>query len=212
MHFDLSVYFILDPSVCRFRSVTKVAREAVRGGVTMLQLRNKVDPLDMVDEQARALMGVLEGTGVPLIINDHVELACKVGADGVHVGQGDRDVASAREMMGEDKIVGLTAFNQMHYDAIDVDKVDYVGTGPIYPTMTKPDKPVMGLDGFAELVQVAPVPVIGIGGINAENSSDVIRAGAQGVAMMRAISMADDIEGAAKSIVEAVALGRCDAT
>lgn len=204
MKFDLCVYFVLDPSVCKLRDVSKVAADAARGGVTMIQLRNKTDPLDLIEEQARGIMRVLKGTNIPLIINDHIELAAKIGADGVHVGQGDRDVRTAREMIGPDKILGVTAFTREQYAAIDSSIVDYVGTGPVFPTKTKPDKPVLGINGFTTLIKHAPVPVVGIGGITSEKAHAVINAGANGVAMMRAISEADNVELAAYNFLQQV--------
>lgn len=204
MDFDLSVYFIVDQSVCRMRAPEHVAAAAVRGGVSMVQLRNKVDPLDVIEEQARGLQRVLKGTGVALIINDHVELAVKVDADGVHVGQDDRDPGAAREMIGAGKILGVTAYTRAQYEEIDPSVVDYVGTGPVYPTKTKPDKPILGVGGFADLIKYAPVPVVGIGGIAPENARAVVEAGADGVAMMRGISEAEDVEYAAREFVEAV--------
>ena len=199
--FDLSVYFVADPSVCAGRDLAHVVREAVRGGVTMVQLRNKVDSIDTVEHQARAVQDILAGSGVPLIINDYVALAAKIGADGVHIGQDDVSAEHAREMIGESAILGVTAFTRDHYNAIAEGVVDYVGTGPFNATLTKPDKPVLGAEGFSKLVAHAPVPVVGIGGITPENAADVMCAGADGVAMMRSISEADDIIAAAREFV-----------
>lgn len=204
MNFDLSVYFIADQSVCKLRSITQVVADAVKGGATMIQLRNKTDPLDLVEEEARGIMRVLSGTGIPFIINDHVEIAIKVNADGVHIGQGDRPPHIAREKLGPDKILGLTAFTREQYSVIDTSIVNYVGTGPVYKTKTKPDKPVLSLEGFGELIKDAPVPVVGIGGITVENANEVIKAGANGVAMMRGISEASDVEAAARNFLNEV--------
>ena len=139
---------------------------------------------------------------VPLLVNDYVDIAFAVGADGVHVGQGDSDVAEARARLGEDAIVGLTAFTEEQITAVDPAVVDYIGTGPVYPTQTDKGKPVLGGDGFSALVQLSPVPVVGIGGITPENASRVLDAGAAGVAMMRSVSAADDIAAAVKAFQE----------
>lgn len=202
--FDLSVYLVADPSVCGGRAVEDIVALAVRGGVTMVQLRNKIDPLDVVEEQARAVQDVLKGTGVPFILNDHVELAAKINADGVHIGQEDMGALHARAMIGDNKILGLTAFSRAHYDGVDPRIIDYVGTGPFFATQTKPDKPVLGAEGFAEIIKYAPVPVVGIGGITPENAGQVIRCGARGVAMMRSVSAAQDVEGAACQFVKII--------
>ena len=203
-NFDLSVYFIADSSVCDGRAVEDVVAAALRGGATMVQLRNKDCSRDIVIDEAKRIQGVLADSDVPLIINDYVELAAEIGADGVHIGQDDMSIRDARNIMGDNAILGLTAFTRGHYDKIDADIIDYVGTGPCYSTLTKPDKPVLGVSGLMQLVNNAPVPVVGIGGITPENTADVISAGAKGVAMMRAISDAIDPEAAAREFVKSV--------
>ncbi len=196
--FNPSVYFIADPFVCGGRAIQAIVRAAVCGGVSMVQLRNKSGSLAEIESQALALKEILAESATPFIINDHAELAAKIGADGVHIGQGDMSAAQARKIIGEDKILGLTAFTKDHYDAIDAGIVDYVGTGPCYPTLTKPDKDVLGVEGFAKLAKDSPVPVVGIGGITPDNAPFIVKAGASGVAMMRSVSMADDPEIAAR--------------
>lgn len=203
-NFDLSIYFIADSSVCAGRAVEDVVTAAVKGGATMVQLRNKMCTRDIVADEARRVQRVLADSDVAFIINDHVELAVEIGADGVHIGQEDMSVKEARSIIGTDAILGLTAFTRTHYDALDPDMIDYVGTGPFYATLTKPDKPVLGADGFAQLVKSSSVPVVGIGGITSDNAGDVITAGAQGVAMMRAVSEANDPQAAARHFVKAV--------
>lgn len=203
-NFDLSIYFIADSSVCAGRAIEDVVAAAVRGGATMVQLRNKVCSHDIVADEARLVQSILADSNVSFIINDHVELAADIGADGVHIGQEDMSAKEARNIIGTDAILGLTAFTRTHYDALDPEIIDYVGTGPFHATLTKPDKPVLGADGFAALAKTSPVPVVGIGGVTPENSGDVIAAGAQGVAMMRAVSEAADPEAAARHFVKAV--------
>jgi len=151
--FDLSVYFICDPSLCGGRDFVEVALAAVRGGATMVQLRDKSD-----DVLAHATRLKAAGLAVPLLINDHVEVARAVDADGVHLGQGDMDVTAAREVLGADKIIGLTAFTAAHMAAVDPNVVDYVGTGPFFETLTDKGKPVLGAAGFAAVAALAPVP------------------------------------------------------
>ncbi|MGH1457042.1 MAG: thiamine phosphate synthase [Alphaproteobacteria bacterium] len=202
--FDLSVYFVVDPSVCNGREVESVVAAAARGGVTMVQLRNKTDPIDVVERQARVTQDILADSGIPFILNDHVELAAMIGADGVHIGQEDMSAKNARDIIGESAILGVTAYTEAHYAAIDSSVVDYVGTGPFYATKTKPDKAVLGAEGFKNLVYGVPIPVVGIGGVTAENAASVIVAGASGVAMMRSLSEADDVEAVAREFVEKV--------
>ncbi len=206
--FDLSVYFVADPSVCGGRRIEDVVEAAVRGGVTMVQLRNKIDSADIILEQARSIQGILADSNISFLMNDHVEIAAKINAGGVHIGQGDIDAGQARSIIGEGKILGLTAYTRTHYALIDPDVIDYVGTGPFYSTLTKPDKAVLGADGFKVLSESVSVPVVGIGGITPDNAVDVICAGAAGVAMMRSVSEADDPSVAVSNFVSAVAQAR----
>lgn len=207
-NFDLSIYFIADSSVCAGRAVEDVVAAAVKGGATMVQLRNKICTREIVADEARRVQRILADSGVAFIINDHVELAAEIGADGVHIGQEDMSAKEARSIIGADAILGLTAFTRTHYDALDPDIINYVGTGPFHATLTKPDKPVLGADGFTQLAKTSPVPVVGIGGITPDNAGDVIAAGAQGIAMMRAVSEAADPAAAARYFVRAVEAAR----
>jgi len=195
---DLSVYFVADPSCCAGRDIIDVVMVAVRGGVSMVQYRNKSDPMPDILAEAAMLQEWLPPE-VPLIINDHVDVALAVGASGVHLGQGDGSPEEAREKLGEEAIIGQTAFKEAHMNAIDPEVLDYVGTGPFYKTQTDKGKQVLGADAFAKLVELSPVPVVGIGGITPNNAAAVLNAGAQGLAMMRSISEAEDIEKAARA-------------
>ncbi len=201
---DLSVYFVADPSCCAGRDVTGVVMDAVRGGVTMVQYRNKSGNMPEVHAQSALLSELLKAEGIPFLINDHIDVAFAVEADGVHLGQGDASPQEARDKLGPNALIGQTAFTAEHMATIDPMIVDYVGTGPFYPTQTDKGKPVMGAEAFAAMVKLSPVPVVGIGGITAGNALAVIDAGAHGVAMMRAISEADDVTAAAKAFVKVV--------
>ncbi|MGQ0527955.1 MAG: thiamine phosphate synthase [Alphaproteobacteria bacterium] len=200
--FDLSVYFIADPQVCAGRDLLSVVTSAAEGGVTMVQLRNKIDAREVVLKQARALYAILKPLNIPLIINDHVEIGA--GFDGVHLGQGDASPEAARKILGPDKIIGVTAFEENHFEAINPDIVDYAGTGPFYETLTKPGKPVLGAENFKKLIRLSRVPVVGIGGITPDNAAEIIKAGASGVAMMRGISESADPFQAARAFVNTV--------
>lgn len=196
--FNLSVYFIADPSVCLGRDVADVVRMAASGGVTMVQLRDKSSDIKIIETRARIIQKILKPLNIPFIINDHVELAAAIGADGVHIGQDDISPKDARKIIGDDAILGLTAFTPDHFANLDPAIVDYAGTGPFYGTLTKPDKPVLGAENFARLMKLSPVPVVGIGGITPEKARVVLDAGAQGVAMMRSVSEAADPRAAAR--------------
>lgn len=200
-NFDLSVYFVADPHACAGRDIAQVVMDAVKGGVSMVQLRNKVDAKPIIAAQAAMLAELLKPHGVPFLVNDHVDIARDVEADGAHIGQGDISPEQARKILGEDKILGLTAFSQDHITAVNPDLVDYIGTGPFYPTKTDKGKPVLGAEKFSALIALSPVPVVGIGGITPDNASEVMAAGANGVAMMRSISEADNPAEAARQFV-----------
>lgn len=204
MPFDLSVYFVADPSCCAGRPVEAVVLAALKGGVTLLQLRNKHSPRDEVFEQALRLGALADDFGVPLLINDYPDIAFETKVAGVHLGQGDNNPAQARALLGAGAVIGLTAFRPEHFSALARGVVDYTGTGPIYPTQTDKGKPVLGPEGFSLMISNAPVPVVGIGGITVDNAGAVIRAGAKGVAVMRAISEAPDPEEAARALAAEV--------
>lgn len=194
-NFNPSLYFIADPECCGGRDIVDVVGAAVAAGVTMVQYRNKRDALNDVIAEAVLLKDWMP-EGVPLLINDYVQVAHEMGADGVHIGQGDAACEDARALLGDDAIIGVTAFTPQHMAAIAPDVVDYVGTGPFYPTQTDKGKPVLGASRFAEIAALSPVPVVGIGGITADNAEAVRDAGAAGIAVMRAIGEAADIEAA----------------
>lgn len=199
---DMSVYFIADPDVMGGRDIVDVTRRAIDGGVTMVQLRDKSGDMPRMVQFAKRLRVVTQNHGIPFLINDRVDVALVVGADGVHLGQGDLPPREARKTLGPHAIIGWTAYTDDHMQAVDPDVVDYVGTGPFYATLTKPDKPVLGPEKFADLVRQSPVPVVGIGGITADNANAVFKAGADGVAMMRGISEAEDPVRAAREFVQ----------
>ena len=143
-------------------------------------------------DTAVELKAVLAPFGVPLIINDHVDVALAVDADGVHVGQDDLTVAETRRLIGPNKILGLSVSNAAELAVVPAG-VDYLGIGPVYPTGTKPDAAAAtGVDVFGELVAVAGLPVVAIGGINAGNLAPLFAAGTQGVAVVSAICGQDD--------------------
>jgi thiamine-phosphate pyrophosphorylase len=199
--FDLSLYLVIGPDATAGRDVTSVALAAVRGGATMVQLRYKTGMSEIL-QSAREVIEVLRPTGVPVIINDRVDLARALGAQGVHVGQHDTSPAEARRALGEDAIVGLSITDGAQLSGVDPDVVDYLGVGPIFPTGSKPDATVpLGLEALARIAGAVRLPVAAIGGITEENAADVIRAGADGLAVISAICAADDPEDAARALV-----------
>lgn len=203
--FDLSLYLVLDPDLCRSHSMVDTARAAVAGGATMVQLRDKAAGTAGLVAAGRALKAALAGTGVPLIVNDNVDAALAVDADGLHVGQDDLDAHAARRRIGPDRILGLSAEAEAAVLAVDAGLVDYLGIGPVFSTPTKPDhKPPIGLDGLARLVAISPVPVVAIGGLKAAHVPSVLGGGAHGLAVVSAICGQPDPEAAARGLAVAV--------
>jgi len=165
---------------------------AVEGGVTAVQLRCKDYPARAFVEEARALIAELRPLGIPLIVNDRVDVALAAGADGVHVGQDDLAAADVRRMVGDDLLVGLSVTNLAEAFALDPAIVDYAGVGPVFATPTKPDAaPPLGIAGTHAVCNVLTVPAVAIGGIGPTNAAEVLTTGVAGVAVISAICGAD---------------------
>ena len=157
--FDLSLYLVLDPGLCARIGMVETARRAVAGGATMVQLRDKDATTGRMIATGRALKSALSGTGARLIVNDDVEAALEIGADGVHIGQSDRSAVEARRLLGPRPILGLTVETPELASLVDPAVVDYIGAGPVFATPTKPDhKQPVGFEGLAAQVAASPVP------------------------------------------------------
>lgn len=202
---------IFSASVCRLclvtdrnlaigRDLATLVRAAVKGGVTMVQLREKTASTRSFLEQALALKAALADSGVPLLINDRVDIALAVDADGVHVGQSDMPVGEVRRLIGPGKIIGLSITNADQMARPDAAMADYLGIGPIFQQATKADAAQpLGIGGFARLRALAPGrPVMAIGGVKAQHAPALRAAGADGLAVVSAIMAAGDAEAAAK--------------
>ncbi|MDQ7029287.1 MAG: thiamine phosphate synthase [Ardenticatenia bacterium] len=206
---DLSVYVITSAALASPRSVLGVVRAALRGGATVVQLREKKTSTQRLIELGQALLQVTRPAGVPLIVNDRVDVALAVNADGVHVGQEDMPAALARRLIGPDKILGVSAETVEQALMAQRDGADYLGVGDVYGTTTKPDAgPPIGLEGLRRVAQAVHIPVVGIGGITPDNAADVVAHGAEGVAVISAVFGAPDPEEAVRRLREAVAQGR----
>ncbi len=200
---DLGVYLVTDPEMTAQRGLAATVREAVAGGVSMVQLRDKHASDAALIEIARALKRVLAGTGVPLIINDRLAVAQLVGAEGVHLGQDDIAPELARARLGPRAIIGLSVSTRAEIARVDPTFVDYAGLGPIFATSTKRDAgKALGDARFAALRKHIPVPVVAIGGVTLDNASRAFAAGADGVAVVGAICAAADPQAAARRLAE----------
>jgi len=207
--FDLSVYLVTDTRLSGPRGVAEVAAAAARGGVSFVQLRDPDATTRSLIAAAGALQAVLAPHGIPLVINDRVDVALAVEADGVHLGDRDMPAATARRLLGPGRIVGVTVHDAAEARVVDPEIADYAGIGPVFTTTTKAGaRPAIGVDGFRDLRRLVPLPTVGIGGIDAARTAGVIAAGADGVAVVSAICAAADPEAAARAIAAAVAEGR----
>ncbi|MBW2410333.1 MAG: thiamine phosphate synthase [Deltaproteobacteria bacterium] len=198
---DYSLYLVTDRGLARGRSTLDIVKAAVRGGVTCVQLREKdCSTLEFI-EQASGIKDFLSDRGIPLIINDRLDVAQAVKADGIHLGQTDMPLDMARAIVEDSMIIGISA--ESLEDAIEAEKggADYLGVSPIYATPTKTDTaPPLGLEGLRQIRAAVKIPLVGIGGLNRENAAEVIGNGADGVAVVSAIVAAGDPETAAAEL------------
>ncbi|GGM13134.1 thiamine-phosphate synthase [Pseudooceanicola nanhaiensis] len=198
---DLSLYLVLDPGLCAGVGMVETARAAVAGGATVVQLRDKTADTARRVETGLALKAVLPGTGAALIVNDDVEAAVAIGADGLHIGQGDMAVAEARARIGAGMVLGLSVETPALAAAVDPGLVDYIGAGPVFATPSKLDhKAPVGVEGLAAQVAASPVPAVAIGGLKAQHVGAVLRTGARGLAVVSAICGQPDPEAAARAL------------
>ena len=215
--FDLTLYLVVGSDVTQGRPLDEVVAAAVRGGATLVQLREKALGDAELVEAARALKTRLAPLGVPLIVNDRVEAAQAAGADGVHLGQGDLDAVRARAILGPDALIGVSAGTPEEVARVDQGLADYVGIGSVYATATKPDAgPPIGIAGLAALAaSLRPLPVVAIGGIGVREAAEVMaaqfmagRCAADGIAVVSAICGAQDPEAAARALRREIDVGR----
>jgi thiamine-phosphate pyrophosphorylase len=202
---DYSLYLVTDRGLSRGRSTLEIVSAAVDGGATVVQLREKDCSTRDFIEQALAIKDLLKDRGVPLIINDRVDVAQAIEADGVHLGQTDMPLEVAKKILGDSMIIGISA--ESLQDAIEAEKggADYLGVSPIYATPTKTDTaPPLGLEGLREIREAIRIPLVGIGGLNRDNAGEVIRNGADGVAVVSAIVAADDPKAAAFALKQII--------
>lgn len=205
MDFNLGLYLVTDRSLSNGRPIEWIVEEAVKGGVTMVQLREKNCSTTDFIELAIRLKRILEPYKVPLIINDRLDVALASDADGLHIGQSDMSYQAAREMLGYQKIIGLSVETVSQAKEANSLDVDYIGISPVFTTGTKADIATpLGLEGVTEIASFSKHPIVGIGGIHAGNAKEVIDAGADGVAVVSAICSATDPEKAALIIKQKI--------
>jgi thiamine-phosphate pyrophosphorylase len=198
---DYSLYLVTDRNLSMGRHNLFVVESAVKGGVSCVQLREKNCSTFKFIEQALLLKEFLSNQNIMLIINDNLDVAQAVGADGIHLGQKDTPFSTAKKIVGDSMIIGISA--ECIDDAVQAEKegADYIGVGPIYSTATKTDtgSPI-GIDGLIKIRKTVKIPIVAIGGINHTNAEAVIKSGADGIAVVSAIVSAKDPEKDARKL------------
>jgi thiamine-phosphate pyrophosphorylase len=205
IRFDLSLYVITDSTIARGRPTEEIVAAAIRGGATMIQLREKTWAARDLVQVGHRLLAITRPTGVPLIVNDRVDVALAIDADGVHVGQDDIPVPVARRLLGPDKVVGTSAGTVEEAKQAELDGADYVGVGSIFATASKSDAgDAIGPDALRRIREAIHIPIVAIGGLTASNAPAAIGAGAQGVAVISSVVGAADVASAARMLAEVV--------
>jgi thiamine-phosphate diphosphorylase len=205
---DPTLYVILDRTAARDRDLGAVLESVIAGGARMVQLREKAWPSGRLLPLAERLRGRCRTAGVTFIVNDRVDLALAVGADGVHLGQDDLPPRAARPLLRSGMILGRSTHGVEQARAALAEGADYIAVGSMFPTATKPDFELVGPDLIRKLRPEIPVPLIGIGGITPANVAQVIGAGADGVAVISAVCGADDPAEATRRFLRAIAAAR----
>jgi thiamine-phosphate pyrophosphorylase len=214
MKVDLRLNAIVDPERANGRDLAELARLCAEGGATLVQLRDKISETRAMVDEARAIKKALMPLSVLFVINDRVDVALAAGADGVHLGQDDMAVADARRLLGPGAIIGLSVKNVGEAEAAPIELIDYVGSGGVYVTLSKQQKnPPIGPEGLKRIIAVLSdrarkqnkeLPVCGIAGIDAGNAGAVIAAGAEGIAVISALSLDPDPAVAARALRQVV--------
>lgn len=198
---DYSIYLVTDDGCLQGRVLIDCVREALEGGVTLVQYRAKTASSAEMYAEALQLKALCDIFNVPLIINDRLDIAMAVGAAGVHLGQDDLPCAAARKLLGEDYLIGVSAHNPAEAKAALQSGADYLGCGAVFGTATKADVQKLGTDGLAAICKAKGLPVVGIGGVTVDNYREVRAAGADGAAIVSGILAQPDI----RATVEAIA-------
>lgn len=200
------LYVILDPSVCPDRPLLDVLKASATAGATIFQYRNKTASMKASYTEALPLRKAAHELGVLFIVNDRCDLALAVDADGVHLGQGDLPLHLARKIMGSAKLIGISTHKPEHVMSATAGGPNYLGFGPIFLPGSKADHdPVVGIEGLKSIRRLTTLPLFAIGGITADRADEVVRAGADGVAVISAILKAPDISRAVTDFVSRIA-------
>jgi thiamine-phosphate pyrophosphorylase len=201
----LQLYAITDRHWLAGRDLSDVVEQALQNGVTMLQLREKNLSHQELLEEAEKIQAVAAKYHIPFVINDDIEVAKEINADGVHIGQKDMALKKAREILGKDKIIGVTAPSVALAREAEKNGADYIGAGALFPTGTKKDTTPLSLESLREITQSVSIPVVAIGGIDADNVMQLKGTGIRGVAVVSAIFGQEDIPRATSKLAQLAA-------
>lgn len=198
---DWSLYVITDSGVIGHRGLFETVEAALRGGATVIQYREKKKSTRLMVQEAAALAALCRHYHAGFIVNDRIDVALAVDADGVHLGQDDMPLDVARRLLGPDRIIGVTVHNKKEIEEAQQGGADYISLAPVFATPTKPDhQSPMGVDGLKRLMQWVRGPAVAIGGIHAGNVQDVMAAGVDGVCVVSAVLGQDDPQHAARTL------------
>jgi thiamine-phosphate pyrophosphorylase len=199
---SLLLYAITDRAWLKGKTVAEAVEEAILGGATCIQLREK----NLSDEEflktAMDVKAVTDKYNIPFIINDNVDIAVRVGADGAHIGQDDEEIKSAREKLGADKIIGLSAATVEEAVQAEQSGADYIGVGAVFNTLTKLDANTVSFETLKEICNTVKIPVVAIGGISKDNALQLAGTGIEGISVVSAIFAQNDIKTAASELLE----------
>ena len=199
---DYSVYLVTDRRNKTDDEFLNIIEEAIKGGTTIVQLREKTASTKEFYDLALKVKEITSRYGVPLLINDKIDIALAVGSEGVHIGQDDMPADIAREIIGEDKILGVSASTVEEAKKAEIDSADYIGSGAVFPTSTKDDADSVSKEELKEIVDSIDIPVVAIGGITVENASTLKGSGIAGVSVVSAIMSAEDPKEASEKLKE----------
>lgn len=200
MKFDLSLYIITDRRAAGGRDLLGIVEASIKNGATLVQLREKILPTGEFVSFGTKLHAITSNYNVPLIVNDRIDVALAINAEGVHVGQDDMPAELVRKLIGPDKIIGVSTHSVEQAKKAEKDGADYIGVGPVFATQTKPDAEPIGLKTLQDIAATVKLPKVGIGAVTRNNAQQVLDAGADGIAVISAIIGADDVAGATKEL------------
>ncbi|NMA55724.1 MAG: thiamine phosphate synthase [Firmicutes bacterium] len=209
MKIQYDLYLLTDKTLAKGRPLEQIVKEAILGGATLVQYRAKNTSSRRMLEEAQALLALTRRHQIPLIVNDRLDIALAIDAEGVHLGQDDIPCSLARKLMGSNKIIGISASTPEEARQAESDGADYLGVGAVFPTATKADAgEAIGLDNIRAICEAVSIPIVAIGGINLENAASVAATGVAGLAVISALISAPDPKHTASALKRAFYAGK----